>query len=141
MSAARESVFRLRLFFVLARPPLVILLGMFAALGVAQAGHESDLGALVHALTVTVGFVACAVAVNDLSDIAVDMVNLPEDPSRPLISGTAGLLEMRLIALLGASLALVGSATINWSATVVARGYILTEQGSVGFANSNAAGG
>ena len=119
MSPVREFGRRVRLFFVLARPPLVILLGLFAALGVAQAGHAADLGALVHALAVVVGFVTCAVAVNDLSDVAVDRVNLPDDPSRPLASGAADAFEMRMVAAVGAGCALVGSATIGSASAVV----------------------
>ena len=117
MTAARDLAGRVRLFFLLARPPLVILLAMFAALGVAQAGHAADLEALALALLVVVGFVACAVAVNDLSDVAVDRVNLPDDPSRLLASGAASVLEMRTIAVVGASCAMVVSATIGWLST------------------------
>jgi 4-hydroxybenzoate polyprenyltransferase len=110
-----ELASRARLFFVLARPALVILLGMFAALGVAQAGHSTDIAALARALVVVVGYVACAVAVNDLADVAVDRLNLPDHPDRPLASGAASLLEMRVIAVVGAACALVASATIGLS--------------------------
>ncbi len=109
----------MRLFFLLARPALVVLLGMFAALGVAQGGEATDLAAVARALLVVVGYVACAVAVNDLSDIAVDRLNLPGDPSRPLASGTASLLEMRVIAATGATVALAASATIGLSSLLI----------------------
>ena len=113
MSTARELASKVRLFFVLARPPLVILLGMFAALGVAQAGRASDVVALTRAFVVVVGFVAFAVAVNDLSDLAIDRVNLPTDPSRPLASGAASAREMRAVALVSGVVAVAGSATIG----------------------------
>ena len=113
MSTARELASKVRLFFVLARPPLVILLGMFAALGVAQAGRASDVVALTRAFVVVVGFVAFAVAVNDLSDLAIDRVNLPTDPSRPLASGAASTREMRAVALVSGVVAVAGSATIG----------------------------
>jgi len=113
VSTARELASKVRLFFVLARPPLVILLGMFAALGVAQAGRASDVVALTRAFVVVVGFVAFAVAVNDLSDLAIDRVNLPTDPSRPLASGAASTREMRAVALVSGVVAVAGSATIG----------------------------
>ena len=113
MSTARELASRVRLFFVLARPPLVILLGLFAALGVAQAGHASDLVALTRALVVVIGFVAFAVAVNDLSDLAIDRINLPTDPSRPLAYGAASTREMRVVAIVSGLVAAAGSAMIG----------------------------
>jgi 4-hydroxybenzoate polyprenyltransferase len=117
---------RVRLFFLLARPPLVIVLALFACLGVAQAGHAADLRALAPALLVVVGFVTCAVAVNDLSDVAVDQVNLPADPHRPLVSGAASTLEMRTFAIVGATGALVVSAAIGWlSVATTAAGLLL----------------
>lgn len=110
---------RVRLFFLLARPALVVLLGMFAALGVAQAEHATDVWALAQALVVVIGYVACAVAVNDLSDVAIDRINVPNDPSRPLASGAAGPREMQVIAVTGATVALVASATIGRTGLVI----------------------
>jgi 4-hydroxybenzoate polyprenyltransferase len=117
--SAGEFAHRVRLFFLLARPALVVLLGMFAALGVAQAGHATDVSALTWALVVVIGYVACAVAVNDLSDVAVDRVNVPNDPSRPLASGAARPHEMQVIAVTGATVALVASATIGRASLVI----------------------
>jgi 4-hydroxybenzoate polyprenyltransferase len=113
VSATRGFALRARLFFVLARPPLVLLMGMFAAVGAAAAGGAEDVGALAHALAVVVGYVACAVALNDLSDAAVDRINLAGDPGRPLAGGWATALDMKLVAAAGALLALVAAGTIG----------------------------
>ncbi len=119
MNAAHGALVRVRLILVLARPALVILLGMFAALGVAHAGHAEDHGALLRALLVVVGFVTFAVAVNDLSDIAVDRINLAGDLSRPLVVGTATTIEVRIVAVVGALVALVVAATIGWACAAI----------------------
>lgn len=119
MNALRAVYLRVHLFFVLARPPLVVLLGTFAALGVAHAGRAAGYAALAHALLVVVGFVAFAVAINDLSDAAVDRINLPGDRSRPLASGLASTLEMRLVAIVGAAVSFAASAAIGWACAAI----------------------
>ncbi|HMC02486.1 MAG TPA: UbiA family prenyltransferase, partial [Cellulomonadaceae bacterium] len=119
MNALRAVYLRVHLFFVLARPPLIVLLGTFAALGVAHAGRAAGYAALAHALLVVVGFVAFAVAINDLSDAAVDRINLPGDRSRPLASGLASTLEMRVVAIVGAAVSFASSAAIGWACAAI----------------------
>jgi 4-hydroxybenzoate polyprenyltransferase len=131
-SFLREAVLRVRLLLAVARPPLVLLLGLYAALGVAAAGRPQDVGAVARALVVVVGYVAFSVAVNDLADVAVDRVNLPGDASRALATGAASVLEMRLLAAVGAVVSGLGAALLGWTclevtsaALIVAAAYSL----------------
>lgn len=80
---------RIRLLIVMARPAVVILLGLFAATGLAQAGRPDDPLLLFRALLVVAGFLVCSVVVNDFADEAIDRVNLSGDPSRPSSPATA----------------------------------------------------
>jgi 4-hydroxybenzoate polyprenyltransferase len=118
---------RLRLLILLARPPVILLLGLFTATGLAQAGHGQDAVPLAKALAVVAGFLLCAVACNDLADEAIDRVNLPHDPGRPLVAGTANRGEMITTAVSSAVVALAASLTLGWPATAVtAVGLILS---------------
>ncbi|HKT05823.1 MAG TPA: hypothetical protein VJT31_40455, partial [Rugosimonospora sp.] len=85
---------RAYLMILLVRPPVFLLLGMLAAVGLAQAGHPSDAAALGRALAVIAGFLVFSVACNDLADEAIDRVNLAGDARRPLVAGTARRREM-----------------------------------------------
>jgi 4-hydroxybenzoate polyprenyltransferase len=103
----------LRVVWLLLRPPLLILLGLFAMLGTAVGGRPGDPAPLLLSLLVVTGFLLAAVAVNDLSDEAVDRVNLPDDPRRPLVSGAANRRQMWATAGLGALLALAAAAVVG----------------------------
>jgi 4-hydroxybenzoate polyprenyltransferase len=96
-----------RLVVLLSRPPVLLLLGLFAVLGMAQAGSHGDWWTTGRLLLAVAGFVVASVAVNDLADEAVDRVNLPGVRSRPLASGAAHRSELALVAgvAAGASLA------------------------------------
>jgi 4-hydroxybenzoate polyprenyltransferase len=115
---------RLRLLVLVARPAVVILLGLFAATGVAQAGLPLD-GAvrsvlpLTQALAVVIGFLLFSVVCNDLADEAIDRVNLPHDAHRPLVAGTADRREMAVVGTGAAAAALVASVTMHWPALIV----------------------
>jgi 4-hydroxybenzoate polyprenyltransferase len=111
----RAALLRARLLFLVARPPLVLLLGLYVALGVAEAGRAEDCGAVASALLVVVGYVACSVGINDLADLEVDRINVPDDPSRALASGAASVLEVRVLAVAGAALSVVAAAFIGWT--------------------------
>ena len=89
---------RFRLIVLLARPAVVILVGMFAAVGLAQAGRPNDAALLAKALVAVVGSLLFAVAVNDLADERIDRVNLPTDARRPLVAGTGTRTEMTIVA-------------------------------------------
>jgi 4-hydroxybenzoate polyprenyltransferase len=110
---------RLVLVVRLARPAVVILLGMFTAVGLAQAGHAEDHALLARALVVVLGFLVFSVACNDIADAAIDRVNLPGDPGRPLAAGTVHRREMALIGTTAGALALLASLTLRWPAAVV----------------------
>ncbi|CND55534.1 bacteriochlorophyll/chlorophyll a synthase [Mycobacterium tuberculosis] len=110
---------RLVLVARLARPAVVILLGMFTAIGLAQAGHAEDHALLARALVVVLGFLVFSVACNDIADAAIDRVNLPGDPGRPLAAGTVHRREMALIGTTAGALALLASLTLHWPAAVV----------------------
>jgi 4-hydroxybenzoate polyprenyltransferase len=123
----KPLIARLRLMVLLARPPVILLLGLFAATGLAQAGHGQDPVPLAKALAVIIGFLLCAVACNDLADEAIDRVNLAHDPRRPLVAGTANRRELVTVAVSSAVVALAASVTLSWPATVVtAAGLILS---------------
>ncbi|GIH18834.1 UbiA prenyltransferase family protein [Rugosimonospora africana] len=110
---------RVRLLYLLARPAVMVLLALFTATGLAQAGHGQDTWALARALVVVAAFLLFSVACNDLADEAIDRVNLPGDARRPLVAGTANRREMVLIACGSAVLALAASGTLRWPGMVV----------------------
>jgi 4-hydroxybenzoate polyprenyltransferase len=108
---------RLRLVLVLARPAVAILLGLFTATGLAEAGRGGDIIGLVRALTVVVGFLLFSVTCNDLADEAIDRINLPG--SRPLVTGAASRQEFRVIGVTSAVAAVAASFTLHWPAVAV----------------------
>jgi 4-hydroxybenzoate polyprenyltransferase len=108
---------RVRLIVLLARPAVIMLLLMFADIGLAQTGHGEDPVALAKTLTVVAGFLLFSVACNDLADEEIDRVNLPGQ--RPL---AAGLLNRREFAAIGAGtglIALAASVLLGWPAVLV----------------------
>ncbi len=110
---------RIRLVIVLARPAVVMLVALFTAVGLAQAGHANDAGLLAKALLAVFGCLLFAVAVNDIADERIDRVNLPADTRRPLVSGSSTRREMIVVACTSAVLALAASALLNWPAPLV----------------------
>ena len=108
-----------RLLVLLARPAVIVLLGLFAALGVAEAGQGDNTILLARALVVVLAFLLFSVVVNDLSDQAIDAVNLPDDPRRPLVAGTGSRRQFVVIAATAATAALAGAALLDWPAVVV----------------------
>jgi 4-hydroxybenzoate polyprenyltransferase len=118
---------RLRVLILLSRPAVLLLLGLFAAAGLAQGGAGDEPLPLARALFVVGGFLLCSVMVNDLADEAIDRVNLPGHASRPLVTGAGTRSEFPLIAAVAATAALGASATIGWRAVVVvAAGLVLS---------------
>jgi 4-hydroxybenzoate polyprenyltransferase len=118
---------RIRLLVLLARPAVIVLLGLYAATGLAQAGQGENRLLLAEALLVVVAFLLFSVVVNDLADEAVDRVNLPGDPRRALATGTAARREFVVIAVTAATAALAGSLLLHRAAVlVVAAGLALS---------------
>jgi 4-hydroxybenzoate polyprenyltransferase len=110
---------RLRLMLVVARPAVLVLLAVFTAIGLAQAGRGGDPILLGRALVVVVGFLMFSVACNDLADVDIDRVNLPGDRRRPLVAGTAGRRDLVVLAVTGAVLALAAAVTLHPAAVAV----------------------
>ncbi len=105
---------RLRLLVVLARPAVLVLLALFAATGLAQAGRAGDHLLLARVLVVVAAFLLFSVAVNDLTDEAIDRVNLAGDRRRPLVVGTARRRDLRRVAGAAAVTALLAAAALGW---------------------------
>lgn len=108
-----------RLVMVLARPAVIILFGLFAATGLAEAGRANNVVLLTKALVVVIAFLLFSVVVNDLADEAIDVVNLPGDRRRPLVAGTGTRRQFVVIALTAAVMAVSGAALLHWPAVVV----------------------
>ena len=110
---------RARLLVLLARPAVVVLLGLFAMTGLAQGGAGNDASTAVPALVVVMAFLLCAVVVNDLGDAAIDRINVP---GRSLV-GVRHRQELVTVAASSAVVALVVAAFVRpWAAVVVAGG-------------------
>ena len=116
---------RIRIVVALSRPPVLILLGLFAAVGLAQGGAGDDPIALARSLVVVAGFLLASVVVNDLADEAIDRVNLPTDPSRPLVTGAGSRRELPAIAVAAAAVSLAAAASIGWRVLLVVTGGFL----------------
>ena len=133
----------LRLLVSMARPPLVVLLGLFAATGLAQAGHPDSGALLARVLLVTIAFLLFNVVINDLSDRAIDRVNLPGDPSRPqahglgtdrdfaIVGATSGVLALGASLLLGGPALAVVAAGMALGACYSLRPIRLADRGAL----------
>lgn len=108
---------RIRLVVLVARPAVIILLAMFAGVGLALAGHAADKALLARTLVAVTGFLLFSVACNDLADERIDRVNLPG--RRPLVTGAASRREFTIIGVTAGATALAASATLRWPAVIV----------------------
>ena len=114
-----------RLIILLARPAVVVLFGMYSAVGMAAAGQPDDPLLLARALVVVAAFVVFAISVNDLADEAIDRVNLAGDRRRPLVVGTANRRQMRLVAGIAAAFAVGGGVTLGGPTVLVIVGGLM----------------
>ncbi|MFD8083451.1 UbiA family prenyltransferase [Kitasatospora sp. NPDC059722] len=105
----RRLAVRVRVLVALGRPAVALLFALYAALGLAQAGHAEDRLLFAECVVPVVAFLLCSVCVNDLSDEAIDRVNLPGHWSRPLVTAAAGNRNLGVTAAVSAVVAL-GSA-------------------------------
>jgi 4-hydroxybenzoate polyprenyltransferase len=108
---------RIRLIVLLTRPAVILLLMMFAATGLAQAGRGSSPLLVAGVLLTVTAFLLYSVAWNDLADEAIDRINLPG--KRPLTTGAATRSEFVVIGLVSGVIALAASAALGWPALVV----------------------
>jgi 4-hydroxybenzoate polyprenyltransferase len=120
---------RVRLLIVLCRPPVLLLLVTYVATGLATIGHEQDPLPLAGCSAAVAGFLLFSVALNDFSDAAIDRVNLPGDPRRPLADGAAAGRDMAVVAVTGAVVALGASAALGWRVAVVTAAGLLVSAG------------
>jgi 4-hydroxybenzoate polyprenyltransferase len=116
---------RIRLLVVVIRPAVLLILGMFALVGLAQSGHGNDPILLMRVLVVVVSFLVFSVTVNDIADETIDRVNLPGVTSRPLVVGSGTRRELAVLATVGAGTALAGAALLTWPAFFVTAGGLL----------------
>ena len=114
-----RAIQRLRGAVVMARPPVFVLLAMYAQLGLAAAGLPNSYLPLLIILGVIAAFLVFSVACNDLADEAIDRVNLPGDPRRPLVTGAVSRAHLRVTAWAAAGAALVLSALVSWPALTI----------------------
>jgi 4-hydroxybenzoate polyprenyltransferase len=113
-----------RLVLLLARPAVLMLLSLYAAIGVARAG-DTGYDHLAPVLLAVFGFLLFSVAVNDLADEPIDRVNLAGDNRRPLVTGAASRPDMVLLAVAAAACALAAAAWLG-SAVLIATAAGLT---------------
>jgi 4-hydroxybenzoate polyprenyltransferase len=117
-------VLRVRALVTLARPAVLLLVMMSAAVALAASGAGDRPSALVPVAVAVTGFILFAVAVNDLADEAVDRVNLPGVAGRPLVLGQAGRRDMVIVAAVSAGLALAAAPFLGVTGVVVAVGLV-----------------
>ena len=93
-----------RVAWAMVRPPVLLLLVLYAACGLTVAGSASS-WALLRVVLVLVPFLVYSAVVNDLADARIDAVNLPDDARRVLVGGRAHRAQLRTVA----ATALVGT--------------------------------
>jgi 4-hydroxybenzoate polyprenyltransferase len=105
-----------RLYLVMLRYRVAAMVALFMLLGAAAEGRlEPGLRHLLAALALASSYVS-ATALNDLADEEIDRVNHPRDAGRPLVEGSAARLELCVLHVLAALLALAAAVPLGWSA-------------------------
>ncbi len=120
---------RIRLLIVVVRPAVLLILGMFSLVALAQSGHGNDPVLLARVLVVVVSFLVFSVTLNDIADEAIDRVNLAGDARRPLVVGTGSRRELGVVAMASGCLALAGAAMLTWPAVIVVGSGLLVSAG------------
>ena len=119
----------IRLLITMARPAVVVLLGLFAATGAARSGNLENPVLLGQVLLVVVGFLLYSVLINDLADEAIDRVNLPGDSRRPLVTGSSTRHDFVVMAITAAVIAVGATRCSGGGAHRGARRRARTEHG------------
>lgn len=101
------------------RPPVLLLLVLYAACGLAQGG-ATGVAAMLRVLLVVAPFLAYSAVVNDLADERIDRVNLPADARRVLVSGAAHRRQLWVVAALAAAVTVLAALSLGWAALAVA---------------------
>jgi 4-hydroxybenzoate polyprenyltransferase len=102
------------------RPPAALVLLIFAALGMAQAGEIDK----VHPLFTTVLLILAAgftnaTCLNDITDESIDRVNFAGGGSRPLVEGSARPNELFVIAAVAGAASLLLGWSVDWRVGLV----------------------
>jgi 4-hydroxybenzoate polyprenyltransferase len=115
------------------RPPAALVIYLFAGIGVAAAGHGDEIHPLLTVIPVILaGWIIHAAAVNDLSDEAIDEVNLQNARGRPLVSGHASRSELLALGVAAAAVSLgTGFAVDTRVGLVIGGGLLLSVAYSV----------
>jgi 4-hydroxybenzoate polyprenyltransferase len=103
----------------MARPAVVVLLALFTATGIAEAGSAKRPLLLAAALVPGAAFLLFSVVANDLADEQIDRVNLPGDPARPLVTGICGRREFVAIGITAGTIALLTSSMLRGPAMAI----------------------
>ena len=109
----------MRIAWAMLRPPVLLLLVLYAACGLAVAGSASS-WALVRAVLVLLPFLVWSAVVNDLADARIDAVNLPDDARRVLAGGRAHRGQLRAVAAVALAATLAAAAWLGPVALLVA---------------------
>lgn len=122
-----------RLLVMMIRPPVALVLMLFAAIGAAVGGRGNDLHPLLTIDLLVIGaWFVNATALNDLSDEAIDRVNLVNARGRPLVSGDASRRYLLWVGLVAGAVALGGAWSLNARVgIVVTAGIVLNAAYSV----------
>ena len=116
-----------RLVVMMIRPPVALVLLLFAAIGLAIGGEADALHPLfTTVLFIVGGWFIHATVLNDLADEPIDRINLANARGRPLVTGHATRRQLLVLGLAAGASALVAAWFVNWRvATVVAGGLAL----------------
>jgi len=117
----------IRMLVRLARPSALIIFAMFAATGMAEAGAFEHGARLAQVMIVVVAYLLFSVVLNDVSDRAIDQVNLIGDGARPLVTRDATAREFHVIAAIAGTIALGTGVLLSvQTAAVVAAGLVFS---------------
>ena len=96
-----------KLVYMMLRPPVALVLMLFAALGLAPAGQADGFHPLFTTVFVIVsGWFINATVLNDLGDEPIDRVNLQNARGRPLVSGDATPRQLLVLGLVAGAISL-----------------------------------
>lgn len=110
---------RLIVLRALVRPPFAILLGLCAAVGMAQAGHFPSTVHQLLAFGAVGGWMLFAVALNDVADEQIDAVNLATDFRRVLVTQRVSRRRLTTFGVASAIAGLLCAALVSVSAAAV----------------------
>jgi 4-hydroxybenzoate polyprenyltransferase len=104
---------------------VVVILAMFAAVGLSGAGSHAGPILEWRVLAVVMALLVFASTTNDIADEVIDRVNLAGDTRRPLVVGSGTRRELTIMAGSAALLACAVAATLGWLPLAVAAGGLI----------------